>query len=176
VREARQGIRAARFVARKLGERGHEVTLVDPKEAGLPLLDKRYKDYDEGTAPEAMASISRTFRAADAFAFVSAEYNHGLPPAMKNLIDHFGPEEYARRPAGIVTYSAGPFGGVRAAGDLRITLGTLGLVTVPAMFPISKVSDAFDENGGTLDDAYDRRIEKFLDELEWYAGALKAAR
>ena len=44
VRSDRQGIKVARFVERSLAARGHEVTLVDPVEARLPLLDRMYKD------------------------------------------------------------------------------------------------------------------------------------
>jgi hypothetical protein len=50
------------------------------------------------------------------------------------------------------------------------------MVTVPSMFPMSRVGSSFDEAGNATDDAYDRRIGKFLDELEWYAEALAARR
>ena len=46
VRSDRQGIKAARFVERSLIARGHDVTLVDPVEARLPLLDRMYKEYE----------------------------------------------------------------------------------------------------------------------------------
>jgi NAD(P)H-dependent FMN reductase len=175
VRSGRQGIKAARFVVKMLEERGHEVTLVDPLERKVPLLDKMYKEYAAGEAPEVLESLSRIYREADAFVFVTGEYNHGVPPALANLIDHFM-NEYFWRPAGIVCYSAGPFGGVRAAVQLRVILGEAGMVTIPSMFPVTKVQNAFDDDGNALDDAYARRIQRFLDELEWYAGALKEAR
>ena len=41
VREARQGIRAARFVEDQLRQRGHATFLVDAKECRLPLLDRK---------------------------------------------------------------------------------------------------------------------------------------
>ncbi len=43
VRSERQGIKAARFIVKKCQERKHEVTLIDPVEYPLPLLDKMYK-------------------------------------------------------------------------------------------------------------------------------------
>lgn len=175
VRSGRLGIKAARFVGKMLEERGHQVTLVDPLERELPLLDKMYKEYATGEAPEVLESLARLYREADAFVFVTGEYNHSIPPALANLIDHFM-NEYFWRPAGIVCYSAGPFGGVRAAVHLRAILGEVGMVTIPSMFPVSKVQDAFDDDGNAIDDAYVRRIGRFLDELEWYAGALKEAR
>jgi NAD(P)H-dependent FMN reductase len=175
VRGKRQGIKAARFVKKSLEERGHKATLVDPMERQLPLLNKMFKEYPDGEAPEVLEELAALYREADAFVFVTGEYNHSVPPALTNLIDHFM-NEYFWRPAGIVSYSAGVFGGVRAAVHLRAILGEVGMVTIPTMFPISKVQAAFDDDGNALEDAYPRRIQRFLDELEWYANALKAER
>lgn len=174
VRGARQGIKAARFIMKQLQSRGHSVTLIDPVEHELPLLDKMYKEYNGG-APEMMEHLHGVLNSADCFVIVSAEYNHSVPPALKNLLDHFQ-SEYDRKPAGIATYSAGPFGGVRVAVHLRAVLGELGMITIPTMLPISHVQDAFDDEGVAVEKAYDRRVARFLDELEWYAKALADAR
>lgn len=174
VREQRQGIKAARFMVRQLEKRGYNVTLVDPKETPLPLLDKRRFEF-EGEAPGNIEKIGRVLEEADAFVVVSAEYNHSLPPALKNLLDHFGREFYFK-PAGIVTYSAGGFGGVRTAVHLRAVLGELGMATLSTMFPVSKVQEAFDEEGNAVERAYEQRVTQFLDELDWYVAALTPAR
>jgi len=137
-RSARQGIKAAHFVVRKLKERGHDVTLIDSQEYSLPLLDRMYKEYESGTAPENMQAIADILDAADGFVIVSAEYNHSIPAALKNLLDHFQ-SEYLYKPSGIVTYSAGPFGGVRALINLRAILAELGTPSIPSAFPISQV-------------------------------------
>ena len=73
-----------------------------------------YKEYEKGQAPEILERLATRIRAADAFIIVSGEYNHSIPPALSNLLDHFL-EEYFWRPSAIVCYSAGAFGGVRAA-------------------------------------------------------------
>jgi NAD(P)H-dependent FMN reductase len=151
------------------------VALIDPKEEPLPLLDRMYKEYASGQAPEVLERLAGRIRAADAFIVVSGEYNHSIPPALSNLLDHFL-EEYFWRPSGIVCYSAGAFGGVRAAMQLRAMLGELGMPSIPSIFPIPKVQDAFDDDGTPRDPAYPRRIGRFLDELEWYARAMQAAR
>ncbi len=174
-RRGRQGIKAARFVVRTLEERGHAVTLVDSLEHPLPLLDLMYKEYEKGTAPKAMETVSKILNTADGFIIVSAEYNHSIPAALKNLLDHFQ-SEYLYKPSAIVTYSAGPFGGVRALINLRAILAELGTPSIPSAFPVSQVQNAFDDDGKPLDRAYDERIVKFLDEYEWYANALKHAR
>ncbi|MAG91200.1 NADPH-dependent FMN reductase [Candidatus Woesearchaeota archaeon] len=175
VRTGRQGIKAAKFVAKKLEERGHKVALVDPLQYKLPFLDKMYKEFEKGKAPEMMEKLAQILENADGFIVVSAEYNHSLPAVLKNLLDHYQ-SEYFFKPSGIVTYSAGPFGGVRVAVHLRAIMGELGSVSIPSMFPISKVHDSFDDDGNPKDEAYNRRIVKFLDEFEWYGCALKIAR
>jgi NAD(P)H-dependent FMN reductase len=175
VRSNRRGIRAARFVERALADRGHEVTLVDPLEHRLELLDRMYKEYPKGEAPQTLERLAGLYRQADAFVIVSGEYNHSVPPALSNLLDHFL-EEYFFRPSAIVCYSAGAYGGVRAAMQLRAMLGELGMPSIPSIFPVPKVQAAFDEDGAPADDAIPRRFVKFASELEWYAGALKEAR
>lgn len=173
--ERRQGIKAARFVCTRLEERGHTVTLLDPLEHQLPLLDKMYKEFEPGQAPDTMEYIGQVLKKADGFVIVSAEYNHGEPAALKNLLDHYQ-SEYLYKPSGIVTYSAGPFGGVRALITLRAILAELGTPSIPSAFPISKIGEAFDDDGNPQDTHYDQRIGKFLDEFEWYTYALKHAR
>ena len=54
VRSDRQGIKAARYVRRTLAARGHDVTIVDPMELKLPLLDRMHKEYERGKAPAAL--------------------------------------------------------------------------------------------------------------------------
>jgi NAD(P)H-dependent FMN reductase len=175
VRETRQGIKAARFVDDQLRRRGHRTTLVDPIEYRLPLLDRMYKEFPKGEAPEVLERLATLYRAADGFVIVSGEYNHGIPPALKNLLDHFL-EEYFWRPSAIVCYSGGSFGGVRAAMQLRMTLAELGMPSIPSLFPVPKVQDAFEDDGRAKDPAVERRAQRFLDELEWYARALQEAR
>jgi NAD(P)H-dependent FMN reductase len=175
VRQSRQGIRAARFILESCRERGHQATLIDPVVDQLPLLDRMYKEYAPGSAPAVLERLASTIKAADAYIVVSGEYNHSIPPALSNLLDHFL-EEYFWRPSAIVCYSAGAFGGVRAAMQLRAMLCELGTPSIPSLLPVPHVQDAFDEDGRPHDETYHKRAGRFLDELEWYASALKAAR
>ena len=175
VRSDRQGIKAARYVENSLAVRGHDVAMVDPVSVQLPLLDRMYKEYDKGKAPAVLEELATLYRAADAFVVVSGEYNHSIPPALSNLLDHFL-EEYFFRPSAIVCYSTGGFGGVRAAMQLRAMLCELGMPSISSLFPIPRVQSAFDEQGTALDQALDGRFGRFAAELEWYAEALREAR
>ncbi|MQA29888.1 MAG: NADPH-dependent FMN reductase [Luteitalea sp.] len=175
VRSDRRGIRAVRYLERALGALGHEVTTVDPVAIRLPLLDRMYKEYPRGTAPAVLEELATAYRAADAFVVVSGEYNHSIPPALSNLLDHFL-EEYFFRPSAIVCYSAGPFGGVRAAMQLRAMLCELGMPSIPSLFPIPRIQIAIDDSGGAVDETLERRFSRFAAELVWYASALRVAR
>jgi NAD(P)H-dependent FMN reductase len=175
VRSARQGIKAARFIAGQCRERGHEVSLVDPLDHPLPLLDRMYKEYQEGEAPAVLQRLADTVVPADGYIVVSGEYNHTVPPALSNLMDHFL-EEYFFKPSAIMCYSAGSFGGVRAAMTLRAMLAEMGTPSIPSLLPVPRVQTAFDDDGTPADDAWYRRAERFLTEYEWYANAMKRAR
>ena len=175
VRRDRMGSRAAQLVLRELERRGHEVHLVDPLDLQLPLLDRMYKEHPAGEAPEKLERLATLYRSVDGFLVVSAEYNHGIPPALKNLLDHFL-EEYFWRPSGIVCYSAGSFGGVRAAMQLRMTLAELGMPSVPSVLPIPRIADALTDDGTAQNPITEKSMNRFLDEFLWYVGALADAR
>ena len=105
-RSDRRGIRLANYLVRGLRSRGEDVEFIDAKEVGLPMLDRMFKEYPPGRAPEAMASLAAKIRLADAFVFVVGEYNWGVQPGLKNLTDHYL-EEWFWRPAAIASYSGG---------------------------------------------------------------------
>src|SRR5690349_22660864 len=109
-----------------------------------------YKEY-KGDAPPVLERLAGLYKQADGFIIISGEYNHSIPPALKNLLDYFL-EEYFWRPSGIVCYSAGQFGGVRAAMQLRMTLGELGMPSIPTLLAIPRIHQALDEEGRPLQD------------------------
>ncbi len=174
-RADRKGIRLVRFLDRFLSDRGHRITVLDAAELRLPMLDRMYKEHAAGEAPEPMESVAEALRGADGHVVVAGEYNHGIQPGLKNLLDHFL-EEWFYRPSAIACYSAGGFGGVRAAMQLRMTLAELGMPSLPTLLPIPKIQDAFDEVGQPQDPKTAKRAGAFAEEIEWYARALKTAR
>lgn len=175
VRSDRQGIKAARYMVAALDRRGHEPVLIDPLERRLPLLDRMYKEYPKGEAPAVMEELAGLYRRADGFVIVTAEYNQSVPPALKNLLDHFL-EEYFWRPSSIMSYSAGRFGGVRAALTLRTVLAELGMPSLPSILAVPGIGRALNEDGSSNEEWIDKAADKFLREFEWYAEALKAKR
>ena len=175
VRRDRAGIRAAQLLLGVLAARGHQPMLVDPLVEQLPLLDRMYKEHPKGQAPAKLERLAELYRRADGFVIVSGEYNNGIPPALKNLLDYFL-EEYFWRPSAIVCYSAGQFGGVRAAMQLRMTLAELGMSSIPSIFPIPRIAQTLDADGRPLEPWVEKRLERFLEEFCWYARAMKRER
>ena len=79
------------------------------------------------------------------------------------------------KPSGIVCYSAGGYGGVRAAMQLRAMLAELGMSSVPSLLPFPKAQDTLDEAGVPTADRPGKAADQFFAELEWYGNALKLA-
>ena len=175
VRSARQGIKAAKYLFKKLNERGYTVHFIDPLHYNLPILDKMYKEFPKGEAPENMEEIAQKFRESDGFMVVTGEYNHGVPPALKNILDHFQ-TEYFFKPSAIASYSAGRYGGVRSAVQLRSILAELGMPAISTSQAYPVVQNAFSDEGEPQQDYIDDSTKKFLDEFDWYMNALKRQR
>ncbi|MGV7217196.1 NADPH-dependent FMN reductase [Bradyrhizobium sp. UFLA05-112] len=174
----RMGIRLAHFVVNGLRSRGDEVTFIDAKAVGLPMLDRMYKEHPKGKAPEALERLATQIRDADGFVFVTGEYNWGIQPGLKNLTDHFL-EEWFWRPAAVVSYSAGRFSGARAATAWHGTLSEMGMVVISstiAVGPIAQTLSAEGEPTGEGGKALERSFPRFADDLTWWVEAAKAQR
>lgn len=174
-RRERAGIGLARVLVRAVEARGHGAVLADPTEIALPMLDRMYKEFAPGTAPEPMERLAGMIRDADAVIVVSAEYNHAAPPALVNMLDHYL-EEWSGKPCGICTYSAGRFGGVRALSTLRMILAELGMPTMSTTLSVPTVSKSVTSEGDVVDERMGRSMSRFLNELEWWAQAARAWR
>jgi len=175
VRSARQGIKAARYLEGKLKRREVKVHFIDPLNYSLPLLDKMYKEFETGKAPENMELIAQMLSASDGFLVVTGEYNHSVPPALKNLLDHFQ-AEFLFKPSAIASYSAGHFGGVRAAVHLRTILGELGAPAISSMLPFPGIENLFNAQFETANKFIEPATQRFLDEFIWYLNAFKDKR
>src|SRR5689334_3608542 len=177
-RSDRMGIRLANFIVSRLRSRGADVELIDAKAFGLPMLDRMYKEFEPGTAPPAMEALATKIKTADAFVFVTGEYNWGMQPGLKNLTDHFL-EEWFWRPAAIVSYSAGRFAGARAAIAWHGTLSEMGMVVISSSIAVGPIAQALTEGGkpaGEGGKALSHAFPRFADDLAWWMEAARAQR
>jgi NAD(P)H-dependent FMN reductase len=174
----RMGIRLAHFVVERLRRRGDDVAFIDAKAVGLPMLDRMYKEYPKGAAPEALETLAGQIRAADGFVFVTGEYNWGIQPGLKNLTDHFL-EEWFWRPAAIASYSAGRLSGARAATAWHGTLSEMGMVVVSSTIAVGPIAQSLSADGEPVGEggaALERSFPRFADDLAWWVEAAKAQR
>ncbi len=177
-RSDRMGIRLANYIVAGLKARGEDAELIDAKAIGLPMLDRMYKEYAPGSAPQALEELALKIRAADAFVFVTGEYNWGIQPGLKNLTDHFL-EEWFWRPAAIASYSAGRIAGARSGLLWHGTLSEMGMIVVSSTLTVGPIGQALAADGKPLGEAgqfLDRSFIRFADDLAWWTEAAKMQR
>jgi NAD(P)H-dependent FMN reductase len=177
-RRDRMGIRLADFVVSGLSARGANAELIDAREVALPMLDRMYKEYQPGSAPPALEQLAAKIKAADAFVFVTGEYNWGMQPGLKNLTDHFL-EEWFWRPAAIASYSAGRIAGARSSLAWHGTLSEMGMIVVSSTLAVGPIAEALDAGAKPIGDggrALERAFPRFADDLGWWTEAAKSQR
>jgi NAD(P)H-dependent FMN reductase len=172
------GIRLAEFVVASLRARGESPELIDARIVGLPILDRMYKEYAPGSAPAAMEALAEKIRSADAFIFVTGEYNWGMQPGLKNLTDHFL-EEWFWRPAAIVSYSGGRLSGARSNFLWHGTLSEMGMLVISSTLAVGPISQALGASGeptGAAGLALQSAFPRFADDLAWWTEAARSQR
>ncbi|GGD18206.1 hypothetical protein GCM10011342_28620 [Aquisalinus flavus] len=194
-RPARLGARVAAACCRLVAARGHAARLIDPLEidtgpdtnpdTGPDTGDlkkrgvfKPHFAYPRGAAPGGLERLADAIGAADGYVMVSPEYNHSMSPALAHLLNHFGASLFAWKPSAIVTYSAGQWGGVRAAAGMRSFLSELGCLPVSAMVHVPKAQEVLAGDGSWLADAgrWDGYVGRTLAQLDWWAQAARRQR
>jgi NAD(P)H-dependent FMN reductase len=185
VRDGRKSEHLARFVHGRLKARtGMDSPFIDPRDHDFGNLKGRVIDLPDldPQAPPPGIPITENLRAficqmhdADGFVIVTPEYNYSFPGTLKNLLD-VTHKPWNKKPFGLVA-GGGVSGGLRCIDALRQVVTGLGAVTVPAHIPVQGIGKTFGPDGPLVDaDSWTTRIDRFLDEVVWYAEALKAAR
>src|ERR1700735_4725233 len=177
-RSDRMGIRLAEFVVERFRRRGDDVELIDAKAGNLPMLDRMYKEYPHGKAPEPLERLAGKIREADGFVFVTGEYNWGVQPGLKHLTDHFH-EEWFWRPAAIASYSAGRLSGARASTAWHGTLSEMGMVVISSTLAVGAIARALSADGtptGEGGKQLEAAFSRFADDLAWWTEATKMQR
>ncbi|WP_118856141.1 NADPH-dependent FMN reductase [Sphingomonas mesophila] len=178
-RPARLGLRVARACMRLMQERA-QADLIDALEWPLAQPFKPHFSYAQGKAPDDLEALAAKIQSADGYVMVSPEYNHSMSPALANLLNHFGSSLFSWKPSLIVTYSAGQWGGTRAAVAMRPFLSELGCLPVSAMVHVPEAHTVFDENGDYLDGIdgvrWNGYFRRGLNQLAWWAEAAASQR
>jgi NAD(P)H-dependent FMN reductase len=174
-RPGRAGFPIAKWFVEQAQKHGTlAVELVDLKEVNLPVFDEpkhpRLQQYEHAHTKAWSAIVSR----ADAFVFVTPEYNYGMPPSLLNALT-FLSKEWARKPAGIVSYG-GVSAGTRSAQMAKQTLTSLSIMPLPQAVSIPFFMKLITADVFNPGDTQDAGVKAMLDELALWAGALKTIR
>lgn len=174
----RLGQRVARCCLRLLRALGHTGELVDPLHIDLSQVFKPQFSYPAAKCPENLRALDASIRAADGYVMVSPEYNHCMSPALSNLLNHFASSAFAFKPSAIVTYSAGQWGGTRAAVNMRTFLSELGCLPVSSMIHVPHAHQVLDEQGEFSVDAerWNHYFHRTLHQVAWWAEAAASHR
>jgi len=168
-REGRESEKVAKFMlqeAIKFGLKNTEI--IDVRDFRIRATDNTLR------LPEAK-KLSQKIKKADGLIIVTPEYNRGYPGELKMMLDMLY-EEYFQKPVGFCGVSIGAVGGARAVEQLRLVCIELHMVPIREAVYFPTIQKLFDEKGAIKDESFHGRVGKFLDELVWYAKALKPAR
>src|SRR5580700_1834034 len=151
------------------------VEVADLLEIDLPFMDEpnhpRLGQYTHQHTKDWSAKV----RAADAFVFVTPEYNYGLTAPLKNAID-FLHSEWQYKPVGFVSYG-GVAGGTRAVQMLKLVVTTLKMTPLFEAVTVPFVAQFIDDEGDFLpSDMIDQSANAMLDELVRVSVALAVLR
>jgi len=150
--------RVCKFLVGNMAPDEFEVRVVDPSddEYKLPLLEVpfHFAKFAKQPVSPALKKLVETATWADAYIFLSPEYNHTIGPALINLVNHLPPAVYggplANKAGLIITYSMGKFGGSRAAVQLRSLVAEAGAVVCPSALSIAEAHIFMDEEGNEI--------------------------
>lgn len=176
-REGRKGPLVAEWFieqARRHGE--FDVEPVDLAEVDLPLFDEprhpRLRQYEHEHTRRWSATVER----ADAYVFVTPEYDHGPPASLVNALQYLV-HEWAYKPLGIVSYG-GVSGGTRSAQAIKLTALALRLVPIVETVSIPFFAKSIDRESGAFepDEVQEKAAAAMLNELIRWEEALRVLR
>lgn len=173
-RPGRLGEAVAKWVHENVsGRTDAEYELVDIADYNLPLLDEPVPPSRGQYSKDHTKRWAEKIASFDAFVFVTPEYNHGIPGALKNAID-FLFAEWNNKAAGFVSY--GSAYGVRAVESLRLVCGEIRIADVRSQVMLSLFADFENYSVFKPHERHLSSLNTMLDELAAWAGALKPLR
>lgn len=158
-----------------------DVEILDLRDWQLPIFGESFATIGDPRNPTFSAPEVRRWNdvisAGDAYLFVTPEYNHSVPGALKNAIDSvFATFAFRNKPAASVAYSGGIGGGIRAVEHIAHIAIEAELVPLRNNVVIPFVGAAFGPDGIPVDDRASAAAKIMLDDLAWWGTALRRAR
>ncbi|WP_439656023.1 NADPH-dependent FMN reductase [Lentzea sp. HUAS TT2] len=175
-REGRFGTTVAGWVLEHVQQRGDvTVDVIDLAEVPLPTVQQSVPVITGVYPSPDVQAFAQRIGAADGFVVVTPEYNHGYPASLKLAIDSVY-VEWNAKPVAFVSYG-GLAGGSRAVEQLRQVFAELHATTIRETICFAMAHSQFGQDGRLLDpDGPDLAAKSLLDQLTWWAGALRDKR
>jgi len=152
-----------------------EGMLVDLEEFNLPVYDEPEHPVRQHYQHEHTKKWAASVDAADAYVFVTPEYNFGPPPSLLNALNYVY-KEWNYKPAGLVSYG-GVSGGMRSALVEKLTFTTLKMMPMMEAVAIQNVSAHLDDVENFVPNEHHISSgTSLLNELHKWAVALKTMR
>src|SRR5258706_15025421 len=170
-REGRLGEPLATWVVERAKAHGKfEVEAVDLRAEALPLFDEaqhpRFGKYEHEHTKRWSAKVAR----ADAFVFVTPEYNFGMPPSLLNALTYLH-KEWQHKAAGFVSYG-GVSAGTRAVQHAKAVMVNMKLVPIFESVNVPFFLKAIENGTFTGGETQDKAATAMLDELARWTSAL----
>lgn len=176
IRPGRRGPVIAKWIAEEAEQHGSfDVELLDLGEINLPAMTEPNHPVLAKYEFDHTKNWSKKIGEADAFIFVTAEYNHTYPASLQNAL-HYLIQEWAYKAAGIVSYG-GVSAGTRAFKDLKSDLSTLSAVGLAKAVHVPFFTDFI--NGDEVfepNDVLKQSAGVMLDELAKWTKGMKVIR
>src|SRR5512146_435327 len=119
--------------------------------------------------PAKVEAFRSLVREADAIFFATPEYNSSIPGALKNALDWasrpLATNAFRNKPVAVVSSSAGAFGGVWAAAELRKVLGAMGARVTDVELSVGHANEKLDADGELADDDVRQSLREGLETL-----------
>ena len=175
-RQGRKGDAVARwFATQARAHAAFDIEIVDLAEVNLPLFDEpehpRLRKYQHDHTKRWSERVSR----ADAFVFVTPEYNYSAPPSLVNALDYLL-HEWAYKPVGFVSYG-GVSGGTRSVQMSKLLLTAVKMMPIPEAVTLPFFMRMFGADGTFApDETQNKAAAAMLDELKRWTDALRTLR
>lgn len=175
-RPGRFGIQPGNWILELARQRGGaNFELVDLEEVGLPLLDEPIPPLRHQYEHEHTRRWSERVSQLDGFVFVTAEYNHSIPAALKNAIDYLH-QEWNYKPASFVSYGSGA-GGSRSVEHLRGVMGEMRVYDLREQLLLPNYYTRLNDSGQyEFSDEEKQAASTVLDDTVFWAEQMKSAR
>lgn len=176
-RETRYGEKPAAWIS-ELAARRNDLTveLLDLRDYPMPFFDEVASNAWMPSKNEIAQRWQQKLAGFDGYIFIVAEYNHSITAVLKNALDYAYPE-WVHKPAAYVGY--GGVGAARAIEHLRLISVELQMAATRTGVHINAAEFLATWREGKSLDEYpylEQSASAMLDELVWWANALKTAR